>query len=467
MISTAGQKQLVSTLARRLDGVVRTDLAAIQGAATDFGQVIVKTPTVVVWPDHADDVATVLHCAQAAGCPVSIRGTGHSQGGQSLNQGGIVIDTRSLDPIEQINKAEGWVIAGAGGLWSTLVRVVAAAGVLPPVLTDHTQVTIGGTLAIGGVGPASFRQGLQIDHCLGLEVVLGTGEVLWISPQHEPDLFHHVLGGLGQFGVITKAKVRLRPFQRYTQTIRLVYHKLTTFLQGAQFFGQQPNVHWLEGFARPRGGGLKPLTGAGHHYILEVSTESNDLTLIDGQRLWEDANAEGGHTVVKRTTLDYVFRLEQVFAGYGRPVEKSRARPWVEHFLPLSAVEEYVETIAASFPATTFLLWPMPTSLATSLPVVKSPHPMVAMPSVSPVVLVGIMASIPPAQLEAALPRLQQASALGITLGGKRYLSGWVNFDQQQWRQHYGGAQRDQLWDHRQQLKQRCDPQQVLQSLCD
>ena len=91
-MSIVDQEHLISMLARYLDGVVRTDPAALRGSATDFGQVISKTPAVVVWPAHAGDVATVLHCAQAVGCSVSIRGTGHSQGGQSLNQDGIVIN---------------------------------------------------------------------------------------------------------------------------------------------------------------------------------------------------------------------------------------------------------------------------------------------------------------------------------------------------------------------------------------
>ena len=35
--------------------------------------------------------------------------------------------------------------------------------------------------------------------------------MVWLSPQQQPQLFHHVLGGLGQFGVVTRVKLRLRP----------------------------------------------------------------------------------------------------------------------------------------------------------------------------------------------------------------------------------------------------------------
>jgi hypothetical protein len=76
-------------------------------------------------------------------------------------------------------------------------------------------------------------------------------------------------------------------------------------------------------------------------------------------------------------------------------------------------------------------------------------------------VLVGIIPSTPFAELPEILPRLQAASDLGLALGGKRYLSGWVDFDRERWRQHYGPAQ----WKQIVALKHRCDPDRILRSL--
>jgi len=39
----------------------------------------------------------------------------------------------------------------------------------------------------------------------------GTGEVVNCSEEQNGDLFHGVLGGLGQFGIITKARIVLEP----------------------------------------------------------------------------------------------------------------------------------------------------------------------------------------------------------------------------------------------------------------
>lgn len=39
----------------------------------------------------------------------------------------------------------------------------------------------------------------------------GTGEVVNCSEEQNNELFYSVLGGLGQFGIITKARIKLEP----------------------------------------------------------------------------------------------------------------------------------------------------------------------------------------------------------------------------------------------------------------
>ena len=52
---------------------------------------------------------------------------------------------------------------------------------------------------------------------------------------------------------------------------------------------------------------------------------------------------------------------------------------------------------------------------------------------------------------------LNKASDLSMQVGGKRYLSGWVEFDQARWRNHYG-----ELWPKVQGWKKFYDPNGVL-----
>lgn len=42
-------------------------------------------------------------------------------------------------------------------------------------------------------------------------MIAGKGEVFNCSEEQNADLFHGVLGGLGQFGIITRARISLEP----------------------------------------------------------------------------------------------------------------------------------------------------------------------------------------------------------------------------------------------------------------
>lgn len=42
-------------------------------------------------------------------------------------------------------------------------------------------------------------------------MIAGTGEVVNCSEEQNEELFHSVLGGLGQFGIITRARILLEP----------------------------------------------------------------------------------------------------------------------------------------------------------------------------------------------------------------------------------------------------------------
>ena len=44
-----------------------------------------------------------------------------------------------------------------------------------------------------------------------LKMRAGKGDVVNCSKEENGDLFHSVLGGLGQFGIITRARISLEP----------------------------------------------------------------------------------------------------------------------------------------------------------------------------------------------------------------------------------------------------------------
>lgn len=56
-----------------------------------------------------------------------------------------------------------------------------------------------------------------------LNLTAGKGEVVKCSAEQNEDLFHGVLGGLGQFGIITEARISLEPAPDMVNKILKMY----------------------------------------------------------------------------------------------------------------------------------------------------------------------------------------------------------------------------------------------------
>ena len=72
--------------------------------------------------------------------------------------------------------------------------------------------SVGGTLNVGGIDVNSPRLGCSADQAIALQVVTPTGEIVECSDSENAELFQRVILGYGQFGVITEATLRVRPY---------------------------------------------------------------------------------------------------------------------------------------------------------------------------------------------------------------------------------------------------------------
>jgi FAD/FMN-containing dehydrogenase len=164
-------------------------------------------PAVIVRVADAADVAAAIRIARETGLPLAVRSGGHSNAGHGSVDGGIVIDVRDLDeldidPIARTAWAGSGVTAGA-------YTAAAAEHKLATGFGDTGSVGLGGLVTGGGVGYLVRKHGLTIDNLLAAEIVTADGRLRVVDPEHEPDLFWAVRGGGGNFGVVTRFKLRL------------------------------------------------------------------------------------------------------------------------------------------------------------------------------------------------------------------------------------------------------------------
>jgi FAD/FMN-containing dehydrogenase len=164
-----------------------------------------QRPAVIVRPATVDDVVAVVTVARESGLPLAVKGGGHSH--FCLTEGGVLLDLSSLRGLEiDVSSRTAWA---EGGLTAGEYTRRAHEHGLASGFGDTGSVSVGGITLGGGIGYLVRKHGLTIDNLLAAEVVTADGAVRRVDAEHEPDLFWAIRGGGGNFGVVTRLRLRL------------------------------------------------------------------------------------------------------------------------------------------------------------------------------------------------------------------------------------------------------------------
>ena len=212
----------------KLDGEVLVDEAARTFAGGDIGSGTRRSPVGVLRPRSVEDIVRIIAHANRSGSKIAMRGQGHSLYGQAQVEGGIVIDFSTLNAVRPHGGDSLDVQPGA--LWGEVAGVALKTSRTPPVMVDALMLSVGGTLSVGGIGETSYRDGCQIDHVSELDVVTATGEFMTCSRERNDELFRMMLAGLGQCGIIVRARLRLAQAPGYVVLRTLNYPDLETLV---------------------------------------------------------------------------------------------------------------------------------------------------------------------------------------------------------------------------------------------
>jgi cytokinin dehydrogenase len=451
--------RLEPLLRERVAGAVHAADRIPAELATNFGRIFRATPRFVVEPRGAEDVAATLRFAREQGLAVSTRGSGHSQSHVAISDGGILLDMRSMGRVLSVDDEGRTADVEGGAVWREVVRQLMRRSLVPRVLTNNLSVTVGGTLSMAGVGVASFKYGTQGDNVLELDVVTGRGDLVTCGPNRAPDLFWSVLAGLGQVGVITRARLVLRPAKAMTRTYYLLYEDLDRFLDDARGAMARPEWDHLESWASPCPQGTKPVSGRREVFArwffpfhptveFERGAPPDDEALLRGLRPYERLYVDD------LPTLDFLERLDPIFDLWKRGGTWEHVHAWMETVLPWATAADFVRAVLADLPPSILvgghvILWPAKGNTSRSRLFMR--------PEGEDLLGFGILPAIPPRFWEEARPMIENAGRMSVLMGGKRYLSGYVPFDDGDWRRHFG----DQ-WEFFRRAKATYDPDGIL-----
>ncbi|HKG47561.1 MAG TPA: FAD-binding protein [Pyrinomonadaceae bacterium] len=431
------------------DGVLLLDDASRAAAADDFGHLVHRQPLAVLKPGSVTDVVELVRFARRNNIKVAARGQAHSTQGQAQVEAGVVVDMATLTTVHKINQTN--ALVDGGTRWLDLLTQSIPQGLTPPTLVDFLELTVGGTISLGGIGSQAFRFGANVDNVLELQVVTGEGELISCSATHNTALFNAARSGLGQFGLIVRARVRLIPAPPNARLYQAFYSSLPAFLSDLEKLIDDGRFDTVQGFAVPDGAGQ-------WLYQLETTKyfspgqEPDDASLLNGL-----AFNPGTQSAQDMTYFDYLNRLAPLVAFLRQIGVWAFPHPWVNLFVPAVNAETLIGETLANLTVDDvgqgpILIYPFNRELFHT-PFFRVPD------SRHFFVFALLRNAVPPtaeraAELIAANRTLFERAAM---LGGKRYPFDSVPMTRHDWQKHY-----QPLWGAFVSAKRHFDPSGIL-----
>jgi FAD/FMN-containing dehydrogenase len=189
--------------------IVLPDDEGYDAARIVWNAAVDRYPAVVVRPTDVDDVAAAVRFGREHDLVIAVRCGGHSMGGFSTCDDGIVIDLSAMRGVRVDPQARTATVLG-GSLLGDLDREAQAHGLACPVgVVSHTGV--GGLTLGGGMGRLQRKHGFTIDNLIAVNLLTADGLTVRASEEENPDLFWGIRGAGPNFGIVTSFEFRLHP----------------------------------------------------------------------------------------------------------------------------------------------------------------------------------------------------------------------------------------------------------------
>jgi FAD/FMN-containing dehydrogenase len=229
-----------------------TDAPTLRRLSADLSHEPFAVAMACVAPANADQVASVVRAATAAGAAVIARGAARSytRSHTPVSTGSVLADLRRLDSV--VVDAENLLVTVQPGCtWERLYLELEPYGLRTPFwgTLSGRRATIGGTLSQNGAFFGSAAHGTAAESVLGLAVVLADGRLLRtgagahpqglaFSRHHGPDLTSLFLADSGALGVKVEATLALLPAPRVATAACFAFDRSEDAVQAMAAIGR-------------------------------------------------------------------------------------------------------------------------------------------------------------------------------------------------------------------------------------
>lgn len=164
--------------------------------------------------DNEEKIRKIIVDAKRNDEKISIAGMQHSQGGQTLYPGGILLDMKAYNKILHFDEEKKLITVQSGVTWDDIQKYINPYDLALKVSQSQNIFTVGGSLSVNVHGRDIRHQGL-IETIESFRLLNADGEITQVSREENAELFHLVIGGYGLFGVILDVTLHLTDNELY------------------------------------------------------------------------------------------------------------------------------------------------------------------------------------------------------------------------------------------------------------
>lgn len=172
--------------------------------------------------ESESDIAAALAYARDNRLEVSAAGVKHSMGGQAFARRNLILDMTKFNDII-VNEKEKTVTVQSGATWHDIQNKIHPKFAVSAM--QSTDIfTVGGSISVNAHG-MDHTVGAVENSLVSMRVMLADGTVKTLSRTENTDLYEHVVGGYGLFGIILDATLKLADNDLYESERKIIRYK--------------------------------------------------------------------------------------------------------------------------------------------------------------------------------------------------------------------------------------------------
>lgn len=211
------QDQCVQKLERRLGKeYVLSSPESLQKYGRDETEDFFFPPLCAVLPESKQQVQEIVRFCYEHKLPIVPRGGGTGLAGGALPvKGGVVVSLEKMSKILEVDEKNATCLVEAGVITQVLQETVEEEGwYYPPDPSSRGSCFIGGNVATNASGPVCLKYGSTRQYVLGVEAVVGNGELIKAGGKIRKsstglDLTGLFVGSEGILGIMTEILLKL------------------------------------------------------------------------------------------------------------------------------------------------------------------------------------------------------------------------------------------------------------------